>query len=301
MGRAVGPRLAAALRPRDPRTRRQQRRASSARRPISIWRCARSPSRAMGTAGQRCTTLRRLFVHESVYDELVPRLKKAYGRVTIGNPLEDGALVGPLIDKAAFDEHADGACPKRRRHGGKVTGGERVRDRRCRRLSTCVRRWSRCRRRPVRSMHETFAPILYVMKYTRLRRGARAAQRRAAGPLVVDLHQRHARGRALPVRRAAPTAASPTSISARRAPRSAAPSVARRKPAAAANPARMPGRPTCAARPTRSTTARRCRSRRASSSTSSDRRTHWISKGTMTVTPPSSLSCSTSGICHSRG
>ncbi len=46
---------------------------------------------AMGTAGQRCTTLRRLFVHESVYDTLVPRLIKAYGSVTIGNPLEKPA------------------------------------------------------------------------------------------------------------------------------------------------------------------------------------------------------------------
>ena len=58
---------------------------------------------AMGTAGQRCTTLRRLFVHESVYDTLVPRLKKAYESVSVGSPLETSALVGPLIDKAAFD------------------------------------------------------------------------------------------------------------------------------------------------------------------------------------------------------
>ncbi|RWC93129.1 MAG: aldehyde dehydrogenase family protein, partial [Mesorhizobium sp.] len=58
---------------------------------------------AMGTAGQRCTTLRRLFVHDSVYDALVPRLKKAYESVSVGNPLETSSLVGPLIDKAAFD------------------------------------------------------------------------------------------------------------------------------------------------------------------------------------------------------
>ncbi len=56
---------------------------------------------AMGTAGQRCTTLRRLFVHESVYDQLVPRLKKAYSSVSVGNPLETSALVGPLVDKQA--------------------------------------------------------------------------------------------------------------------------------------------------------------------------------------------------------
>src|SRR5690606_1365233 len=51
---------------------------------------------AMGTAGQRCTTLRRLFVQESVYDAFVPRLKQAYASVKVGNPLEEGVLVGPL-------------------------------------------------------------------------------------------------------------------------------------------------------------------------------------------------------------
>src|SRR5438876_2603794 len=56
---------------------------------------------AMGTAGQRCTTLRRLFVHERVYDTFVPRLKRAYASVKIGNPLEAGTLIGPLIDAAA--------------------------------------------------------------------------------------------------------------------------------------------------------------------------------------------------------
>ena len=58
---------------------------------------------AMGTAGQRCTTMRRLFVHDSVYDALVPRLKAAYASVSVGNPLETQAMVGPLFDKAAYD------------------------------------------------------------------------------------------------------------------------------------------------------------------------------------------------------
>src|SRR4029077_9740577 len=57
---------------------------------------------AMGTAGQRCTTLRRLLVHESVYDTLVPRLQRVYASVKVGNLLEGDALVGPLIDEAAF-------------------------------------------------------------------------------------------------------------------------------------------------------------------------------------------------------
>ncbi|RUU23825.1 aldehyde dehydrogenase family protein, partial [Mesorhizobium sp. M6A.T.Ca.TU.002.02.2.1] len=80
---------------------------------------------AMGTAGQRCTTLRRLFVHDSVYDALVPRLKKAYESVSVGNPLETSALVGPLIDKAAYDAMQK-ALQEAASHGGKVTGGTRV-------------------------------------------------------------------------------------------------------------------------------------------------------------------------------
>ncbi|HZZ89566.1 MAG TPA: aldehyde dehydrogenase family protein, partial [Caulobacteraceae bacterium] len=56
---------------------------------------------AAGTAGQRCTTLRRLFVHDSVYDALVPKLKRAYASVSIGDPREVGVLVGPLIDEAS--------------------------------------------------------------------------------------------------------------------------------------------------------------------------------------------------------
>src|SRR5439155_15734086 len=55
---------------------------------------------AVGTAGQRCTTLRRLFVQEGVYDTLVPRLKQVWAVVPVGNPLDAGTLVGPLIDGA---------------------------------------------------------------------------------------------------------------------------------------------------------------------------------------------------------
>ena len=65
---------------------------------------------AAGTAGQRCTTLRRLIVHESIADELVARLRGLFGRVKIGDPREPGTLVGPLIDEAAF-EGMKRACP----------------------------------------------------------------------------------------------------------------------------------------------------------------------------------------------
>ncbi|NTG48144.1 aldehyde dehydrogenase family protein [Agrobacterium rhizogenes] len=119
---------------------------------------------AMGTAGQRCTTLRRLFVHESVYDQLVPRLQKAYGSVTIGNPLEQGTLVGPLIDRQAFDR-MQAALDEAKSAGGKVTGGERVES------GSADAFYVRpalvempAQTGPVEQ--ETFAPILYVMKYS---------------------------------------------------------------------------------------------------------------------------------------
>ncbi|MEZ2221693.1 aldehyde dehydrogenase family protein [Rhizobium sp. RCC_161_2] len=119
---------------------------------------------AMGTAGQRCTTLRRLFVHESVYDQLVPRLQKAYGSVTIGNPLEQGTLVGPLIDKQAFDR-MQAALGEAKSAGGKVTGGERVENGSADAFyvrPALVEMPSQTG--PVEQ--ETFAPILYVMKYS---------------------------------------------------------------------------------------------------------------------------------------
>ena len=58
---------------------------------------------AVGTAGQRCTSLRRLIVHESVYDDVAARVASTYARLPIGNPLDGGTLVGPLIDMAALE------------------------------------------------------------------------------------------------------------------------------------------------------------------------------------------------------
>jgi aldehyde dehydrogenase (NAD+) len=120
---------------------------------------------AMGTAGQRCTTLRRLFVHDSVYDQLVPRLKKAYASVSVGNPLETTALVGPLIDRQAFDGMQT-ALAAARAEGGQVTGGERIaaagRDTAYYVRPALVEMPAQCG--PV--LEETFAPILYVMKYS---------------------------------------------------------------------------------------------------------------------------------------
>ncbi|MBD9374649.1 aldehyde dehydrogenase family protein [Rhizobium sp. ARZ01] len=120
---------------------------------------------AMGTAGQRCTTLRRLFVHDSVYDQLVPRLKKAYESVSVGNPLETSALVGPLVDRQAFD-NMQKALEAAKAEGGKVVGGNRVteagKDTAYYVKPAIVEMPKQCG--PV--LEETFAPILYVMKYS---------------------------------------------------------------------------------------------------------------------------------------
>ncbi len=119
---------------------------------------------AMGTAGQRCTTLRRLIVHEDVYDTLVPRLIRVYETVSIGNPLESEALVGPLIDRAAF-ENMERALAAARDAGGAVHGGERV-DLPGFADAYYVR--PALVEMPAQTgpvIEETFAPILYVLRY----------------------------------------------------------------------------------------------------------------------------------------
>ncbi|SFI43445.1 aldehyde dehydrogenase family protein [Aerobium aerolatum] len=120
---------------------------------------------AMGTAGQRCTTLRRLFVHDSVYDQLVPRLKKAYESVSVGNPLETSALVGPLVDKAAFDG-MQAALAAAKVEGGTVTGGARVVEAGKDTAFYVKPALVEMPKQAGPVLEETFAPILYVMKYS---------------------------------------------------------------------------------------------------------------------------------------
>jgi aldehyde dehydrogenase (NAD+) len=121
---------------------------------------------AVGTAGQRCTTLRRLIVHSSIYDQLLASLKKAYGAVRIGNPLEAGTLVGPLIDEAAFNG-MQAALAGARKDGGAVTGGERVANGHAGAFYVKPA----IVEMPAQTdtvCHETFAPILYVLRYETL-------------------------------------------------------------------------------------------------------------------------------------
>jgi aldehyde dehydrogenase (NAD+) len=120
---------------------------------------------SVGTAGQRCTTLRRLIVHRSVVDEVVERLSGAYRSVPIGDPREPGTLVGPLVTGEAFDR-MEAALERARDDGGElVVGGERAH----------AERWPDAWyaspalvRMPVQTAvvrEETFAPILYVLTY----------------------------------------------------------------------------------------------------------------------------------------
>ncbi len=122
---------------------------------------------AVGTCGQRCTSLRRLIVHESLADNLIGRLKSVYAKLPIGNPMDSNVLVGPLIDGAAF-ESMQQALESARKAGGKVTGGERV-------TNTVPSGGYYVRPALVEIdasapilQQETFAPILYVMRYLEL-------------------------------------------------------------------------------------------------------------------------------------
>ena len=120
---------------------------------------------AMGTAGQRCTTLRRLFVHDSVYDQLVPRLRKAYETVSVGNPLETAALVGPLVDKQAYDAMQK-AIEAAKAEGGVATGGARVAEAGKDTAYYVKPALVEMPKQAGPVLEETFAPILYVMKYS---------------------------------------------------------------------------------------------------------------------------------------
>jgi aldehyde dehydrogenase (NAD+) len=118
---------------------------------------------AAGTAGQRCTTLRRLIVHSSVADELVDRIVSAYRQLPIGDPAADGTLVGPLIHETAYRDMVR-ALEQARADGGEVFGGERheLGDESAYYVAPAVVRM------PAQTElvhNETFAPILYVLTY----------------------------------------------------------------------------------------------------------------------------------------
>jgi aldehyde dehydrogenase (NAD+) len=120
---------------------------------------------AVGTAGQRCTTTRRLVIHEEVYDTVKKKLVAAYDQLSIGDPLDEKNHVGPLIDKGAVEQYLKSieACKK---EGGKfiVEGGVLSGDGY---ESGCYVKPCIAEAKPGFKIvqHETFAPILYLLKY----------------------------------------------------------------------------------------------------------------------------------------
>ncbi len=165
MGRAVGPRLAArfARAILELGGNNAAIVAPSADLDVALRAVAFA---AMGTAGQRCTTLRRLFVHDEAYDRLLARLAQVYASVQVGDPRAAEVLVGPLIDRAAF-EGMQRALGEVRSAGATVFGGERIdiggAEAFYVRPALCAMPQQTG---PV--LRETFAPILYVMRYSDL-------------------------------------------------------------------------------------------------------------------------------------
>jgi aldehyde dehydrogenase (NAD+) len=121
---------------------------------------------AIGTAGQRCTTLRRLFVHDSIYDTLVTRLRRAYSSVKIGDPSQPETLVGPLIDADAYGRMQK-ALEAAREAGGTITGGNRIQMQGYEGGHYVAPALVEMPSQAGPVVEETFAPILYVMRYTK--------------------------------------------------------------------------------------------------------------------------------------
>lgn len=120
---------------------------------------------AVGTAGQRCTTTRRLIIHENIYDEVKHRLSKIYSQLTIGNPLNPDNHVGPLIDEGAVKDFSKAITQAQKENGNVVIGGEVLTgegyETGCY-VSPCI---IEVKGNTPIVKHETFAPILYLMKY----------------------------------------------------------------------------------------------------------------------------------------
>jgi aldehyde dehydrogenase (NAD+) len=120
---------------------------------------------AAGTAGQRCTTLRRVIAHSSIVDELTERLRNAYATLPIGSPLADGTLVGPLIDGSSYEGFGKALAAAQADGGELIVGGERVL---ADQAPDAFYVQPAIVRMPAQTdivKAETFSPILYVLSY----------------------------------------------------------------------------------------------------------------------------------------
>jgi aldehyde dehydrogenase (NAD+) len=135
---------------------------------------------AMGTAGQRCTTLRRLFVHEKVYDRFLPQLLQVYASARVGDPREEATLVGPLIDRHAF-QSMQRALDETRAMRGVVHGGERIENIAGNEAYYVRPALCEMPEHAGPMLRETFAPVLYVLKYSELNEAIRLHNAVGAG------------------------------------------------------------------------------------------------------------------------
>ena len=120
---------------------------------------------SVGTAGQRCTSTRRLIIHESVYENFKQKLISAYQHIRIGHPLDSSTLVGPLIDKSAVDDF-NTAIGRVKKEGGKILyGGENLKGEGYESGCYVVPCIAEVPKNLPIVCHETFAPLLYIMKY----------------------------------------------------------------------------------------------------------------------------------------
>ena len=206
MGRRIAERGRAALGPHDPRAGRQQRDRRARRRgprPGGARRDVRGGAARPGSAARRT---RRLVVQKGVAATMVERLKKVYASIRIGDPLDPGTLMGPLVDEQRGGRHDEGAGAGAgrgrhdplRREEARPAGALRRADDRAGARRHEDRAGGDVRADPVRD------------RGGRRRRGDPRQQRRAAGAVVGDLHARPAGGREVPLGARAPTAASPT-------------------------------------------------------------------------------------------
>ncbi len=122
---------------------------------------------AVGTAGQRCTSTRRLIIHESIYDAYLGKLIGLYKKVKIGDPLDPKTLMGPLIDEAAVTDY-ENAIKAAKEQGGKVLVGGKVKKPPFGRRTFVEPTIIEIDNKAEIVQNETFAPILYVMKYKKL-------------------------------------------------------------------------------------------------------------------------------------